>query len=222
MSWAEANLPQGGKPTVCMLVPHFGNVTIEWCDTAYAPFKYIPHPRFNKTLKMARGIQNLDTERNMLVEFALQDPGVTHMFFLDTDCIPESPKDINQAVEILLGCNAPIVSGVYRAKKRTSFPYAMWMNNPKGKGYIPIARYDGNWLEVDVIGFGFVLVKREVFEKIPKPWFVWDRPQPSEDFAFCNKAKKAGFKINVMADVKVSHTGHLKVLNNGRVVNLAV
>jgi hypothetical protein len=239
MAWNE--IVNKDKATVVLCVPHFGNVSLEWVDSTYAPFRYIPQPDYNKGIKMARGILNLDTERNLLVKMALWNPepngdiivgknptDATHVMFLDTDVIMEKPLDVNVAIRMMLDSmkqmNASIVSGVYRAKKKEGFPYAMWMKSPVGMGYVPISSWTGNFVKVDVIGFGFCLLKREVFEKTPYPWFTWfPDPTPSEDFVFCENAKKAGFGTFVHCGITLSHIGQLKVTcDSGNVVTLSV
>ena len=72
-------------------------------------------------------------------------------------------------------------------------------------------------VEVDGVGFGFVAMKKGVFEKVPRPWFeILKVPVPtralslpeinaSEDFSFCMKAKNAGFQIWVDPSVRVGH-----------------
>lgn len=222
MAWNLKAEELTGKPHVSVLIPHWGSVSLEWADTTYAPLKFIPQPDFNKSVKLSRGILNLDTERNELTRYALEDKSITHLLFLDTDCIMEDPKDVNQAVRMLLACNSPIASGLYRAKKTEGYPYAMWVKNPQGEGYLSISTWTGNWLKVDVIGFGFVLLKREVFEKMPYPWFVWDKPHPSEDFAFCEKLNKAGYEVKVLTSVRLSHCGLLKVLSTSEISTLSV
>jgi GT2 family glycosyltransferase len=67
-------------------------------------------------------------------------------------------------------------------------------------------------MEVAYTGFGFLLIKRGVFEKIKYPWFG---PKyhtigncvdfASEDVSFCLKAKEFGFKIYVDPTVWVRH-----------------
>jgi hypothetical protein len=66
--------------------------------------------------------------------------------------------------------------------------------------------------EVCYTGFGFLLIKRGVFECITYPWF---EPQhykignvvdfSSEDVSFCKKAQSEGFKIFVDPTVIVGH-----------------
>lgn len=203
-----------GMPVVCVLVPHFGKVSMEWAQSTYAPLMFIGNPNFVKTSRVARGILNLDTMRNDMVRMALEDKNVTHILWLDSDCIIEEPNDVNEAVRRLLACNVPIVSGLYRAKKsKGNYPYAMWAKNPTGGyGYVDIPKWTGNFIDVDAIGMGFCLTKREVWEKVPPPWFVWDKPTPSEDFVWCEKVRAAGYKIKVYTDVMLSHEGMMKVL----------
>jgi GT2 family glycosyltransferase len=125
---------------------------------------------------------------------------------------------------MLLACNAPVASGLYRAKQKTGFHYAAWVKNPRGEGYFPIQGWTAgsNWIKVDAIGLGFCLLKREVFERIPHPWFKWDKPAPSEDFYFCEQLIKYGYEIRVLTDVKCSHIGTLKVHHDGTISTLEV
>lgn len=65
----------------------------------------------------------------------------------------------------------------------------------------------------DYIGFGWVLIKQGVFEKIPYPWFAPRKIQLnasvqdmcSEDVAFCLDAREAGFELWVNPSVRVGH-----------------
>ena len=67
-------------------------------------------------------------------------------------------------------------------------------------------------LPVDYCGFGFVLVRKGVFEKLEYPWF---RPLylelggvsefTAEDVGFCLMAKRAGMKMFVDPNVVVGH-----------------
>lgn len=65
----------------------------------------------------------------------------------------------------------------------------------------------------DYIGFGWVLVRKGIFEKLEYPWFAPRmRRMPgdvqdlcSEDVAFCLDAKNAGFEIWVEPKCRVGH-----------------
>lgn len=67
--------------------------------------------------------------------------------------------------------------------------------------------------KVDYIGFGWVLIKKGVFESIPYPWFAPKlidlgnglKDMCSEDVSFCQDAKKAGFDIWLNPRVRVGH-----------------
>ena len=67
--------------------------------------------------------------------------------------------------------------------------------------------------KADYIGFGWVLIKKGVFEKLEYPWFaprmryIENNIQDlcSEDVAFCLDAKNAGFEIWVDPKCRVGH-----------------
>lgn len=67
--------------------------------------------------------------------------------------------------------------------------------------------------KADYIGFGWVLIKRGVFESIEYPWFAPKMMQVgrelfdvcSEDVSFCLDARKMGYNILVDPKIKVGH-----------------
>jgi glycosyltransferase involved in cell wall biosynthesis len=62
---------------------------------------------------------------------------------------------------------------------------------------------DRGLLEVGAAGAGVMLLRRRVFERVPRPWFEWGRN--SEDFTLCLKAKAAGCGIYCDLDTRVGH-----------------
>lgn len=220
MAWAE----NASMSHVKVCIPHFGNVTLEWARHTFAPLDLNPQTDFAKQTILMRGLLNIDTERNELVKEALKDAKTTHIFFLDTDIIFEDPEDPNQALRMLLSCDASVASGLYRARQKTGFNYAMWKKAKNQEGYTMVRGWTegSNWIKVDAIGLGCCLFKREVFEKIPHPWFKWDTPQPSEDFHFCQKLLEHGYEIRVLTAIKCAHIGTLKVRNDGTITTLDV
>ena len=75
--------------------------------------------------------------------------------------------------------------------------------------------------EVEALGFGFVLIRNDVFAALPdpnkEPWFFFDFQERDdglgnhvgEDVYFCTKVRKAGFKILVDHDLskRIVHLG---------------
>jgi hypothetical protein len=71
--------------------------------------------------------------------------------------------------------------------------------------------------KVDYCGFGWILIKKGVYEKIPYPWFVprvvqLKRPDGiiledvcSEDISMCEEFRKYGFDIWVNPKIRVGH-----------------
>jgi len=73
--------------------------------------------------------------------------------------------------------------------------------------------------KVDYIGFGWVLIKKGVFEKIEYPWFAPKlidlgkgiQDVCSEDVSFCHDVKKAGFDIWLDPTCRVGHEKTLTI-----------
>ena len=73
-----------------------------------------------------------------------------------------------------------------------------------------VDRYPKNQLvECDAVGFGSVLIKTSILEKIDKPWFMV-MTGSGEDIHFCHQAKRAGFKIFMDTSTKLAHLGKRK------------
>ncbi len=219
MAWErETTSIPAGIPKVAICIPHTGSATLEWMTTTYGPLRFVPVDWCVKNVFLAKG-RPLAVDRNSLVENAL-NWGCTHVLLNDTDNVVEAPADPNVALKLLLDQNAPIVSGLYRAKKTDGFPYCMWMDGPTEGTMTGIESWTGNWIQPDLIGIGFCLIKREVFENVPKPWFKWDDPTPSEDFYFLRKARKAGYVVNVFTAVRSTHIGVMAVDTEGEIRTL--
>lgn len=68
-------------------------------------------------------------------------------------------------------------------------------------------------VEVSSCGFGFICIKKGVFESMPKPWFdsqIFEKNGRlisgiGEDSAWCIKARNAGYKIWLDPSVRVIH-----------------
>lgn len=149
----------------------------------------------------------VEAARNILTEGALKDiPGLTHLLFIDDDMIFEPG-----AFDRLLAHDLPIVGGLCHNRRP---PYMPILMRSCGDGYAFMYDYDREvdsrgLVEVDATGCAFLLVKREVFEKIGEKPFTQEGY--GEDVAFCRKAKAAGYTIHVDPTVEIGHVGEVVV-----------
>ena len=150
-------------------------------------------------------------QRNKLAEEALKE-GADYVLWIDADM--RFPKN---TIETLIKNDKPIV-GV-NATTRTS-PVKPTAKNltidfeNKVNHWIPVVSKNKTGLEkITAIGCGVMMVKREVFENTPKPWF-WFEQIPGdkllgEDVYFCVKAQDAGYDTYVNHDLSnmIGHVG---------------
>ena len=136
-----------------------------------------------------------------------EDFKYTHLFFLDSDMtVPDNlPR--------LLASNEDIISGLY---------YGVLISpvTETNKVYGTALDFEGKYInksqdkvvEAQRVPTGCLLVKREVFEKMPYPWFIEDPGKKvgesvGEDYNFSEKARALGYKVHVDCGVPF---GHLK------------
>lgn len=127
----------------------------------------------------------------------------THMLFIDDDVLVP-PFGLKR----LLSHDVPIVGGLYYQRTPPHLPVVY--KHVEGTQWVPVTEFCAGLQEVDAIGFGFTLIKREVFEKMERPWFEFS-DRMGEDMWFCQNAKKLGYTILVDADVKCRHLATLEV-----------
>ena len=219
--WKEGN---GVDMTIG--IPHTGVTSIAWAMA----FKQLQTPQRVKYITLSG--QPVDQARNAIVDNAEG----SHIFFLDSDVV--CPPD---TIARLMKHNLPIVSGLYYRRANPMqgnqpipgvykwFPQEI---TPYGMGgHRAILQWKpGELLEVDVAGAGCLLVKREVFQKIPKSavrdWYTkysGDYPvnrnipdghfffgtveanQQSEDFIMMHVAKEYGFPTFCDTSVVCKH-----------------
>ena len=148
--------------------------------------------------------QHMPAVRNVCVEHFMSRPNYDYMLFLDSDI--SIPPD---GLEKLLSLNVPVAAGACGIvlRGRPVWNYALLVN-----GEIGITRkLPEKPLLVDGCGAGCLLIKREVFEAIERPWFQWEYKQwRGEDFSFTAKCRDAGLDVVVHPGVVC---GHWKTVN---------
>jgi hypothetical protein len=153
-----------------------------------------------------------DSNRNYILNEFLKIPDLTHVLWLDVDQI--YPKDI---IQKLVEANKPVIGSVYFKR---SFPHDPVVYVKNDKTDLPYTAVDLSLspkkpLEVDGIGFGGMMVKREVYDKLGEDkWTTYGanfhiptatEHKESHDLIFCQRLQKHGYKIWVHNDVYCHH-----------------
>jgi len=157
-----------------------------------------------------------DWARNEFVEHIMKDGNFTHLVMLDID--HAHPFDIvGQLCESV--SEDPISRQALSALAfRRNQPYdpIAWKWDKKKKAFYTITTWEpGEVLEVDQFSGAANIIAREVFERLPWPWFKYEYPErgayPGEELWFCKQARKAGIKLHVDTRIETPHLSVSKI-----------
>jgi len=146
---------------------------------------------------------------------ALSDPEVTHVLFLDSDM--RFPPDL---IERMLKADKPIVAANCSKRVRPAEPTAFHIHD-RDSGEVTKIYPDPKLRELQrVFGVGtaIMMIRREVFEEVPRPWFAtpWIKQEDgrlamlNEDAHFCYKCDEADIPLYIDHDISwdVRHVGN--------------
>jgi hypothetical protein len=141
----------------------------------------------------------IQQNRNECAQEAIEFQG-SHLFFVDSDM--EFPSDI---LIKLLHADKDIIGAIYNYKKLP--PQTILETRTED---LPDCL-----CKSEAMPTGMLLIKTEVFNRIPKPWFACEpiegtNQQIGEDVYFCRKARKYGIDIWLDPTIKVKHIGDYK------------
>lgn len=155
--------------------------------------------------------------RNELIKKALKidkEAGLDYVFFFDAD-MKFDYKNVMDALTIAKKYDVDIYSGSYFSPIEGEIrPIAMVKQTNSKYAYLAKADWKENTLlEVDAVGFGFVLLKMSVLRKMTEKFgtdlfdFKFKKLKKGEDIIFCAKAQSLDYKIyldtaNVIGHVK--------------------
>ena len=198
-------------------VPYY-NVIEE--ETQQGIYDLLDSEEINCALLTVQGT-NIANARNKLVnedksDLMIQklDDGFTHYLFIDADVVV-TPK----AIKRLLDLDLDVVSAVYKSREQSdTFTAGIFAKNENGE-FIDALKFKSDstgLMEADWVGGGCLLVKKEVLENTPYPWFHYPvkeitkngnihRKLIFEDIGFCMNVKDAGYRIYVDCDTEVKH-----------------
>lgn len=158
--------------------------------------------------------------RNNLMAKMMTNAQATHFFFIDADIRFEPDAPLK-----MMACDKEVIGGLY-PKKALPVNYVINLN--------PQTKVQGDIFTVDTMGTGFLMFRREVYEKLiaahPECKYVDDvglgkQYEPmmysifdceiderghylSEDWLFCRRWQKLGGEIWAHGKVLLNHIGH--------------
>ena len=167
--------------------------------------------------------------RNAAVAHFLEDPENTHLLFIDSDIIFE-PDDVFK----LLRADKEVVAGIYPKKyivwdRLKQYPEAERVDFPVGGS---VKMTEDNFLEMDYLPTGFLLISRTAINKITKAYpelkykndidgymsagdnfydlfkvGIRNGIYESEDWGFCSLWKSVGGQVLIHPEINVKHLG---------------
>lgn len=167
---------------------------IEWSHSGIPlSIKFYPH------------MVPLDNARNRAVKDFLEDY-FTHLLFIDDDVTPPF-NALRELIEADKEVIAPLCF-TFQYDNGLPFPQPVAHRKDKEGEYRP---YFGKGIEeTDVVTGGMFLVKREVLEKLERPFYFKYHKNGvavySEDFVFSQQCQELGYKLYTHYGLPCSHT----------------
>lgn len=170
-------------------------------------------------VRRAFGYSAIDFGRSVLASQAIRD-GFEELMWIDSD-VGFDPDDVDK----LRRHGIPLCAGLYPKKDAKSFACHVLPGTERllfGRG--------GGLTEILYCGFGFVHTRKEIFERVKEriglpdcnqrfgapitPWFLPDFVPDgagwwylAEDYAFCHRARKCGYRITADTTIRLTHVG---------------
>jgi GT2 family glycosyltransferase len=196
------------KPRIFIAIPNNGWIHTELMIRL---IEWTHDPELSIHLKAPIGLVPHDNARNTCVKEFLEDY-YDYLLFIDNDIVPPP-----NALRELLNADKDIIAPLCLT----------WKDDDNGLGFpMPVAlRYNEEGLykpyygkgieETDAITGGMFLVKREVYEKMDRPFaFTYHTNGTviySEDFYFCQQAQKLGYKLYTHYELICKHYKNIDI-----------
>jgi hypothetical protein len=223
---AQPQQPQGvpfdfSKVHLHIGIPCYGGMVSEPTMTSFLRFVLLAsRAGLNWSLDTMVNESLITRGRNNLMAKMMTNKEATHFMFIDAD-IRFQPESILQ----MIACDKEVIGGLY-PKKALPVNYVINLK--------PETKIQGDIFTVDTMGTGFLLFKRDVYEKLiqahPETKYVDDvglgkQYEPtmyaifdveiderghylSEDWLFCRRWAAIGGEIWAHSKVLLNHVGH--------------
>jgi hypothetical protein len=200
------------EPRLVALVPSFDGRPQAQCELRLRELE-----RMGIEVRRAGGHAAIDFARSLLATRALTD-GFDELLWIDDDIVFE-PEDVAR----LRGSGEALVAGVYPKKGRRELA----LHAAPGTSSFTFGP-DGGIVEVRYAGTGFMYTHRRLYDamaaELPTcnahfgepvvpyflPFVVETEKGPwylGEDYAFCERTRRAGFRVLVDTRVRLFHVG---------------
>ena len=193
------------KPNILVAILHQGNISTE---LGFRIAQIGMDDRFNVKIK-PYSHKPISNNRNIIVKEFLAN-GYDYLCMIDSDIIP--PSNILDLVLV----DKDVIGGVCPQWHEDDLYWVVMRKVPDGYQQVPVEER-GGLREVDAIGTGCIVIKRNVLEVIKAPFNrKWDEDGIAIlglDFNFCQKAKEKGFKIWAHWDYMCDHKIQIGLLN---------
>jgi glycosyltransferase involved in cell wall biosynthesis len=150
--------------------------------------------------------------RNLIVE-AAKDNNCTHVLFIDDDMAYKP-----DALLKLLEHDEDIISGLYLSRAYPHQPIIFDLADEDGSCFPMYLMGDEPRLKrIEAAGFGFLLIKMNVFDKLEKPYVRLGELNSEEwcdDIGFFKRVREAGIKSYCDMDVMIGHMGTMIIWPN--------
>lgn len=154
--------------------------------------------------------------RNECVKEFLSDPYYKRLWFVDADVVPpnnalellESPAAIASGMTYIWHCEHVKPSGEYVPPEMNIHGYNYIKKTNNFQSLVPPR--SNVMFECDAAGCACLVVKREVFEAVPEPWFRtlrdgYGKTLRGEDLDFCKRANDKGYRVSYYPRVMFGH-----------------
>jgi len=202
-------------PARCVILVPVGGALDPGCEDGLRELERRGHP-----VRRVRGFSQIDVGRSQIATDALA-AGFDELMWIDSD-VAFDPND----VEKLRSHGRPFTCGLYPKKGLRQFAN----NFLPGTAQVRFGPH-GGLLDILYCGFGFTHTRREVYDTVRRlpelaecnrgfhqslvpyfaplvsadgrgdPWYL------SEDFAFCERARRCGFGVQADTSIRLWHVG---------------
>lgn len=205
------------KMSVCILTPHADfECATKFVKSLVNMIAYSHMHGLNVEMIATTERMVVDWARNDLAKLVKNSKSpytgkkYTHCLWLDDDMVFSPDTAIVLATEM---ADYDMMSGLYFARHKPLPVVYVRGEEDKDDPYkhYPLMRAPKRVFACDAVGFGCLLMRTDVFDKVPEPWFTIDS-RGGEDIVFCKHARDAGLTIGCCGHLLLGHIGQPKII----------